>query len=104
MLSSEESLAAMVETTAVQSLQLSAVARARRAEEMMKAFKWIKEVSMISYSFGLTDEISSLNNDNLTKKGMDWIPSFRRIEGSHRVQEYICSQCLITKSTYEPRI
>ena len=38
MLSSEESLAAMVETTAVQSLQLSAAARARRAEEMMKAF------------------------------------------------------------------
>ena len=57
MLSSEESLAAMVETTAVQSLQVSAAARARRAEEMMKAFKWIKEVNMISYSFGLTDEI-----------------------------------------------
>ena len=32
MLSSEESLAAMVETTAVQSLQVSAVARASRAE------------------------------------------------------------------------
>ena len=47
----------MVETTAVQSLQVSAAARARRAEEMMKAFKWIKEVNMISYSFGLTDEI-----------------------------------------------
>merc|ERR1719331_2352622 len=38
MLSSEESLAAMVETTAVQSLQLSAAARARRAEDKMKTF------------------------------------------------------------------
>ena len=38
MLSSEESLAAMVKTTAVQSLQVSAATRARRAEEMMKAF------------------------------------------------------------------
>ena len=87
MLSSEESLAAMVETTAVQSLQLSAAARARRAEEMMKAFKWIKEVNMISYSFGLIDEISSLKSHYFTKKRMDWIPSFWRIEGSHRVQD-----------------
>ena len=38
MLSFEESLAAMVETTAVQSLQVSAVARARRAEVKMNAF------------------------------------------------------------------
>ena len=45
MLSSEDSLAAMVETTAVQSLQLSAAARARRAEEMMKAF--MVEVNII---------------------------------------------------------
>merc|ERR1719237_1293569 len=37
-LSSEERRAAMVETTAAQSLQLSAAARARRAEEKMKAF------------------------------------------------------------------
>ena len=38
MLSSDESLAAIVETTAVQSLQVSAAARARRAEEKMNAF------------------------------------------------------------------
>ena len=38
MLSSEESLAAMVETTAVQSLQVSAAAKARRAEVKMNAF------------------------------------------------------------------
>ena len=38
MLSSDESLAAMVETTAVQSLQVSATARASRAEEKMNAF------------------------------------------------------------------
>ena len=38
MLSSDESLAAIVETTAVQSLQLSATARASRAEEKRKTF------------------------------------------------------------------
>ena len=38
MLSSEERGAAMVETTAVQSLQVSAAARARRTEEKMNAF------------------------------------------------------------------
>ena len=38
MLSSEESLAAMVETTAVQSLHVSAVARASMAEVKMNAF------------------------------------------------------------------
>ena len=37
-LSSDMALAAMVETTAVQSEQESAAARARRAEEKMKAF------------------------------------------------------------------
>ena len=37
MLSSDESLAAMVETTAVQSVQVSAMAMARRAEEKMNA-------------------------------------------------------------------
>ena len=37
-LSSDMSLAAMVETTAVQSVQVSAAARARRAEEKMRAF------------------------------------------------------------------
>ena len=50
MLSSEESLAAMVETTAVQSLQVSAVARASRAEVKMNAF--MVEVNIIvSYSY-----------------------------------------------------
>ena len=38
MLSSEERRDAMVETTAVQSLQVSAVARAKRTEEKMNAF------------------------------------------------------------------
>ena len=45
MLSSEESLAAMVETTAVQSLQVSAVASASRAEVKMNAF--MVEVNII---------------------------------------------------------
>ena len=38
MLSSVESLAAMVESTAVQLLQVSAMAPARRAEEKRKTF------------------------------------------------------------------
>ena len=37
-LSSDESLAAMVETTAVQSLQVSAAARARKTDEKRKTF------------------------------------------------------------------
>ena len=45
MLSSSMSLAAMVLTTAVQSVQVSAAARARRAEEKMRAF--IVEVAIM---------------------------------------------------------
>ena len=44
-LSSDMDLAAMVETTAVQSLQVSAMATARRAEEKMNAF--MVEVNVI---------------------------------------------------------
>ena len=45
MLSSSMSLAAMVLTTAVQSVQVSAATRARRAEEKMRAF--IVEVAIM---------------------------------------------------------
>ena len=41
-------LAAMVETTAVQSVQVSAMATARRAEEKMNAF--MVEVNIIIYN------------------------------------------------------
>ena len=67
MLSSEESLAAMVETTAVQSLQLSAAARARRAEEMMKTFRW----RSTSYHIVICSHRSSMNNHSFTKKRTD---------------------------------
>ena len=46
MLSTEVRLAAMVETTAVQSVQVSAMATARRAEENRNAF--MVEVNIIA--------------------------------------------------------
>ena len=75
MLSCEESLAAMVETTAVQSLQVSAVARARRAEVKMNAF--MVEVNIISYHH-FTINMSS-------RRGR--IPSLWRIERRQGVDE-----------------
>ena len=62
MLSSEESLAAMVETTAVQSLQVSAAARARRAEVNMNAF--MMEVNIVHM-------ISPFHHHYVIKKGTD---------------------------------
>ena len=66
-LSSDMALAAMVETTAVQSEQESAAARARRAEEKMKALKM--RVIIMSCHHLIVICISR-----------EWIPSWWKIE------------------------
>ena len=96
----------MVETTAVQSLQVSATAKARRAEEKMKAFRFILEVIKVYHIvISHKDGISSLKNHCNTKikKRMD---GYLHCGGLKECIERkgICSRCLITRSTYEPGI
>ena len=69
-LSSDMALAAMVETTAVQSEQESAAARARRAEEKMKALKMEVIIRSCHHLIVICYFSSS----------REWIPSWWKIE------------------------